>query len=148
GVKVILMRQELPGAMLPPQVPPEGTVESTAKSPVGVMLETVSVPVPELVSVKANGTEVVLKVCWPKSWLAGVRLAMGVVETPVPDSATVCGEPVALSVMVSVAVRAPAASGVKVGKIPQEAPEFNVAGQLLVCAKSPALAPVKVMLLM
>jgi hypothetical protein len=51
GVKVTLMVQETLGANDPPHSPPDGTVELTAKSPVGVMELTVSVPVPVLMSV-------------------------------------------------------------------------------------------------
>src|SRR5262249_52102013 len=71
GVKVMLMRQEFPGAMLVPQVE-GGTVDDTAKSPVGVMEDTDRVPVPLFVNVKANATEVVDSVCWPKSCDVGV----------------------------------------------------------------------------
>jgi hypothetical protein len=57
-----------------------------------------------------------------------------------PLRATVCGDPAALSVMVSVPVREPAAVGVKVTAMVQLAPGTTVAPQLLVWAKSPEAA--------
>jgi hypothetical protein len=66
---------------------------------------------------------------------------------PVPVSGTVCVGGVALSVMVKVPVRAPAAVGVNVTLITQFAPAASVAGLIgqavapvLVCAKSPNAA--------
>ena len=132
GVKVRFMVQVAAGASEPPQIPPEGTVEETAKSPEAVMLDTVRVPVPELVSVTLIAPEVVLTVCGPKTTEEALSVAPGTNATPVPERATVCGEPVALSTMVSVVERAPAAVGEKVGKIPQDEPDGSEAGQLLV----------------
>ena len=60
---------------------------------------------------------------------------------PVPERLTVCGLPVALSVRVTAAVRVPAAVGLKVTLIVQLAPAATLAPQLLVWAKSLALAP-------
>jgi hypothetical protein len=63
--------------------------------------------------------------------------------TPLPVSVTVCGLPEALSVSVSVPVRAPLAVGVNVTLIVQLPPAAIVegeSGQLFVCAKSPVLA--------
>lgn len=51
--------------------------------------------------------------------------------TAVPVSATVCGEPVALSVKLSVAESAPAAVGLKVTEMVQEPPAAKLP-QLLV----------------
>jgi hypothetical protein len=74
-----------------------------------------------------------------------LRLAVGLV--PVPVRVTVCGLPVALSEMVTVAVRLPTAAGVKITLIVQlpctasELPQVDVSG------KSEALAPVTAMLL-
>lgn len=71
--------------------------------------------------------------------------------TPVPLNATVCGLPVALSAMFSVAVRAPFALGVKTTPIVQLPPAANVPVELhpeLVFGsgtpKSPAFAPLTV----
>jgi hypothetical protein len=60
--------------------------------------------------------------------------------SPTPVKATVCGEPLALSVIVSVPVRAPTAVGVKVTETMQLAPAATLAPQVLVCAKSPEAA--------
>ena len=48
----------------------------------------------------------------------------------------------------SAAERLPVAEGVNVTVAEQAAPAANVAGQSLVCAKSPTLSPVRAMLLM
>ena len=67
-------------------------------------------------------------------------------SVPVPASATVCGLPVALSVMVTVAARAPAAAGMKVTLMVQLAPAATGLVALhvvpaVVMAKSVAFAP-------
>ncbi len=64
---------------------------------------------------------------------------------PVPLSATVCGLLAALSAMVRVPARLPAAVGVKVTLIAQLAPAAIDAAQLLLAPKSP-LAAMLVML--
>lgn len=46
--------------------------------------------------------------------LSVVMAADMVIDDPVPVSATLCGDPIALSVMLSAPVRVPAAVGVKV----------------------------------
>ena len=69
--------------------------------------------------------------------------------TAVPVSATVCVAPAALpalSVTVRVALRLPAAPGVKVTKIVQFEPAATLPAQVLVWAKSPAFVPLMVML--
>jgi hypothetical protein len=69
-----------------------------------------------------------------------VRL-VGLDETPtvepVPVRETVCGGPLALSVMVMVPVRVPPVVGVKVTEILQVAPVATLLLQVLVAAKSP-----------
>ena len=68
-----------------------------------------------------------------------------------PLRASDCGLPLALSVMVTLALRLPVAVGVKVTLIVQFAPAAKVLellGQVLVCAKSPLLVPLRPMLLM
>jgi hypothetical protein len=57
-----------------------------------------------------------------------------------PLRATVCGDPPALSVTVSVPVREPATVGVKVTAMVQLAPGATLVPQLLVWAKSPEAA--------
>jgi hypothetical protein len=66
---------------------------------------------------------------------------VGVVLTPVPESATVCGELVALSEMLRFAVRDPVVEGVNVTEIVQDADTASVE-QVFVSAKFEALVPV------
>jgi hypothetical protein len=61
---------------------------------------------------------------------------------PVPLSATLCGEPAALSVMVIVAERAPATAGVNTTLSVQVLPAATVVPQLSVSAKLAASVPV------
>ena len=58
-------------------------------------------------------------------------------KLPVPTSATVCGDALALSVIVSMPVRLPATIGVKVTEIVQFPPAVKLDPQVLVSAKSP-----------
>ncbi len=79
----------------------------------------------------------------PTGWLPKVRFdgdTLTVGATPVPVNAIVCGLFAALSVIVIVPVRGPAAVGVKVALMVQLAPEFTVLPQLFVWAKSPPAA--------
>ena len=83
--------------------------------------------------------------------LVGFRLTDGPLATPVPLKVMFCGLPAALSAIDTLALREPAAVGVNVTLIVQDAPAANVlepVGQVLVCAKSPAFVPVSPMLLM
>ena len=85
-------------------------------------------------------------VCEAKVKVVVESVAAGAVTTgfaPVPLKATVCGEPPALSVIVSVPERAPAAVGVKVIEIVQLAPIARLLPQVLISEKSPetAIAP-------
>ena len=66
----------------------------------------------------------------PKARLAGERLAAAAV--PVPERLTVCGLPLALSAMLSVAERAPLAEGVKLTLMVQLAPAATELPQVLV----------------
>jgi hypothetical protein len=56
---------------------------------------------------------------------------LGMTVVPVPESATACGEPLAPSKMLSVAVRAPAAAGENVMKKLQLPPATMLVLQLL-----------------
>jgi hypothetical protein len=70
-------------------------------------------------------------------------------SVPVPVNETLCGLPDVLSVIVMLAARFPVAVGVKVTLIVHFVPtaRFELfAGQVLVCAKSPLLVPLKAML--
>jgi hypothetical protein len=66
---------------------------------------------------------------------------------PVPESVMLCGDPVALSVMVMDALRLPVAVGVNVTEKLQLSPAGTLLPQVLVCAKSPGLVPVLAMVL-
>src|SRR5947209_12601048 len=65
---------------------------------------------------------------------------METAETPVPVSATDCGLEAALSVIESAPVLVPAAVGVNITEMVQEAAGANVMPQVLVCLKSPLMA--------
>jgi len=111
GVKVTPTSQNATGASVDPQVS-EAIRKSPAFVPVRVMLVMLSVALPVLVRRVDSAAEVV-DTCWlPKERLVGEKLAMDCV--PVPDKATVCGEPTALSVKDSAAVFAPELVGVNV----------------------------------
>jgi hypothetical protein len=62
--------------------------------------------------------------------------------SPVPETRTFCGLPVALSVTVMFAERAPLVVGVNVTLIVQNAPASTCGVQLFVWVKSPALGDV------
>jgi hypothetical protein len=73
----------------------------------------------------------------------GFRVTAGdVTVTPVPDTGTDSGLSPALSVIVTLAERAPDAVGVKVTVIVQFAPAASDAGQVFVCEKSVEFVPV------
>ena len=117
-----------------------------AFAPVIVMLLMVRGALPVFDSVTVLGALVVFTFCLLKVRLVGDRLAVD--PTPVPDTPAVWGLLLALSVTVNVALRDPAAVGVKVTLIVQFPPAATLDPQLLVCPKSPGLAPVKAMLVM
>jgi hypothetical protein len=104
------MVQFAPIARLDPQLFANSNEEASA--PVTAILVMASIELPVLVRVTLCEALVV-----PTSWVPNERLVADsdtVVElTPVPLREMVCGEPLALSVMVTAAVRAPAATGVK-----------------------------------
>jgi hypothetical protein len=137
GVKVTEIVQLVPVAKLGPHV------LVSAKSPDAVMDVMVRAAVLELDSVTVCAALVV-----PSIWEAKVRLvgesitpgAVTIATVPVPFKAAVCGEPLALSVMVRVPVRAPVAVGVKVTEMEQVPPIARVEPQVWVCAKSPEAA--------
>ena len=63
-----------------------------------------------------------------------------------PVKPMVCGLVEALSIMLTAAERLPTPAGVNVTVTVQSTPAVNVAGQVLVSAKSPLLPPVTVKL--
>lgn len=68
-------------------------------------------------------------------------------SAPPPINATICGLLGALSITVKVAVRVPAAAGVKITLIVQDNPTARVAPQLLFWEKSVLFVPVTPMLM-
>src|SRR5207245_1372923 len=129
GVKLTLIVQLAPRATeLAPvgQVLPAAKAKSAACAPVMVMLVRFSGAPPLLVRVTFCAALVVPTRCLPNALLVAESVAVGGV-TPVPVSDTDCGLPAASSVMVTVAVRALAAVGVKVRLRTQLAPAASVA---------------------
>jgi hypothetical protein len=130
GVKVTLMMQLPPTPTLEPQL------LVWEKSPVTVMLETASATLPVLFRVTGWGT-LEAPIAMPEK----VRLLTeSEALEPVPVKLTVCGLPLALSVMVSMPVRVPLAVGVKVTLMLQTPPAAKLVPQVLVWAKSPLTA--------
>jgi len=82
----------------------------------------------------------------PTAWLPNERLVADNDTVPVPVSAIDCGEPVALSVIVTAAVTAPAAVGAKCPWMVQFAPTAMIDPQLLANTNEEAFAPVTAML--
>jgi hypothetical protein len=117
-------------------------LKAEALVPVSVMLETVSGAVPELVRMSicdaAAVPTLVLKV-------SAVLLSWSAVAWPVPVSAIVCGELVALSTTVRAAVSVPATDGVKVMERVQLAPAATLVPQVLVWLKLAAFVPLRPM---
>src|SRR5579862_3303457 len=68
-------------------------------------------------------------------------------QAPVPLTPTCCGLPAALSVTLTVALRAPVVVGLNVTLMVQLAPAASELAQVLACAKSPGSVPAIVMLM-
>src|ERR1035437_1913999 len=132
GAKLTEMVQLAPAATEEPQV------LVWEKSPVAAIWVTVNAAFPLLVSVT----------CWaalllPTGWLeklklAGLNATLGAVACPLRP--TDCGEPVALSVTLSLPPRVSAAVGANVPAIVQLAPMATGEPQVLVWQKSPVVA--------
>src|SRR5437870_4883584 len=122
GVNVRLRRQLAPATTVAPfvQVVPESMAMSSGFEPARAMLVMLRVAVPLLVRVTVCTGLVVLRRWSPKARLVGAMVTAGAM--PIPASDTDCGLPGASSVMVTVAVRAPVAAGVKLMLIVQLAP--------------------------
>jgi hypothetical protein len=88
------------------------------------------VPLPVLLSLTVYAVLRVPTGWLPKARLVGERLTKAVV--PVPKKLTVCGLPLALSVMLTEAVRLPLAEGVKVTLMVQLALAATELPQVLV----------------
>ena len=93
-----------------------------------------------MVRVNTFAALVVPILCGAKVRLVGDRVTEEEDATPVPASATVCGEPPALSVMTNAPVRVPLVVGLKVTEILQLAAPATPLPQVLVSAKSPEVA--------
>jgi hypothetical protein len=146
GVNVTLIVQlpfaatELPHALV--------CAKSPAFVPVTEMLVRVKLAFPVLVRV-TDWAGLATPTDWlPKERPRGERVTSGPALMPVPERLTVCGLPLALSAMLTSAVRVPPAEGVKVTLIVQSAPAATELPQLFVSAKSLALVPVTVRLVM
>ena len=132
GVKTTITEQLAPAARLVPQV------LLSEKSPVAVIELIVKASVPEFVRLTTCPALDVPTVCAANITLTGLNVAPG--ETPVPESATVSGEVLALSVIAIAPVRLPAAVGVKVTEMAQLAPAARLVPHVFVSAKSPDAA--------
>jgi hypothetical protein len=141
GVNITLMAQLAPALRLEPQV--LVSAKSAAFAPVTVTLVSDIVELPVFVSVTdwdALGEPTAL---FPKERLVGANVAMA--STPVPERATLCVPPKALSVRVMLAEAAPVAAGVNVTLMAQVAPAFRFDPHVLVCANQVKLVPVTAM---
>ena len=94
-----------------------------------------------LLSVTVCAVLVVLTAWLPKGALVRERLTRAGAGVPLPERLTVCGLPLALSVMLSEAVRLPLAEGVNLTLIVQLAPAASDLPHVLVCAKLLPLLP-------
>ena len=83
-----------------------------------------------------------------KATLPGVRLTSGPVPAPVPERVALCGLPLPLSTILTIAVRVPLAKGVKVKLMVHRAPAATEFPQVLTSEKSLASAPVSATLVM
>jgi len=99
-------------------------------APMRAMLVMFRVAVPLFVSVTACAALAVVTSCPAKFRLVGARVTAGAM--PAPVSATLCGVPEALSVMVTDAPRLPVAVGLKVTLIEQFAPAATLAPHVLI----------------
>ena len=146
GLNATLIVQFAPAATVPQVLVSE---KSPLFAPVMATEVTESAALPLLVSVTVCGVPLVVPTGWfANASDAGDNVAAGAPPTPVPVRLTDCGELLALSVMVTDAVRAPFVVGLKVTLMVQPAPTAMVAPQLLVCEKSPLLVPVTAMLVL
>ena len=137
GVKATVIVQDAPTSRFAPQV--LVWLNELAFVPVMVTPFRLIGAVPEFLSVIAWPAEVAPTSVPVKVRVAGVRVAAGAV--PVPVSAIVCGDPVALSAMLILAVSDPVAAGEKLTVIAQLPLAATVVPQLLVCENALALVP-------
>jgi hypothetical protein len=137
GVNVTDKVHDPPAARLVPQL------WLTAKSPVAAIEVKFRTAVPEFVSFTVWAALVLPTVSAANVRLVGESVTAGAVTTgasPVPVNNTVCGEPIALSVTLTVPVLLPAAVGVNVTESMQDPPPAMLVPQLWLTAKSPEAA--------
>ncbi len=146
SVNITAIVQLAPAATEPPQV--SVSAKSLALVPVKARLVILKVALPVLVRMMVCA-ELVTSSGWlPKARLVDERLITVALLVPVPVRLTVWGLPMALSVMVTDAVRLPLAEGVKVTLIVQLPPAASELPQVVVSGKSPGLVPVTAALVM
>jgi hypothetical protein len=105
--------------------------KEVALVPVTVSEVRVSVPVPVFLSVTICAGEVKPSAVEAKDRLVGERVMASVgVATPLPVSAAVCGDPVALSASERLAVSVPVAAGLNSTETAQDAPGASEAVQV------------------
>ena len=75
---------------------------------------------------------------------AGEKVGVAATAVPVPVNATVCGDPVALSAMLTEAFSVPPTDGLKLTVMVQLAPAATLAAQVLASENEVALVPVTV----
>ena len=137
------------------QLPPAATgwlhvsfsVKSAASAPLKAMLLMLKVALPVLLRVTVCAVLMISSGWLPKARLVGERLTRAAV--PVPERLTVWGLPLALSEMLTAAVRLPLAEGVNVTLIVQLAlAASDLPHVLLVSAKLLPLVPLTARLVM
>src|ERR1035438_10391512 len=141
GVKCPWMVQFAPAATLDPQV--FANTNEEAPVPVRPMLGIARVALPVLVKVTCCDALSVPTFSLPNDKL--VAESDTVVLNPVPLSLIDCGEPLALSVMVTAAVSAPTTVGVKCPWMVQFAPAARLDPQVFANTNEEAFAPVRLM---
>lgn len=117
------------------------TPNSEALGPLKETEETCSVAFPELVTVSVCVGLEVPCVVTGKDGEGGEKVTVGTTAMPLPLKARLCGEPETLSETVRLAVRWPAAAGVKTTEIVQLEAGATAEVQLLVKLKSEGLEP-------
>src|ERR1043166_1964013 len=112
GLKTTDMEQVVPGARVAPHVVAE-IVKSPASVPDTAIEPMFAVAVPGLLTVTVFTALPIPTVWFRNARRVGLKVIFGT-PMPEPERETVCGEPGALSAMLSAAVRLPAAVGLKV----------------------------------
>jgi hypothetical protein len=134
GVKLNVIPQLDPAATLPPVVLQvvETRLKSVGLAPVMLMLDNVSGALPEFMTMIVWVDEVDPTCVLAKVRLVGENVTAGAgAGVPVPETIAVCGEPVALSATLTVAVKVPVACGMKLTVTLQVDPASRVPEQLL-----------------